>query len=258
MLDDSSRRIVIGDVHGHYQGLKHLIALLNLSDQDTVYFLGDLIDRGPESAQVVEFVRTHEYFCLLGNHEQMACLACSSGKFENFAMEAWLSAGGRSTLDSYKGLEAQLDTDLKWFQRLPSYFDLGDFWLVHAGVHPRIPLELQSSQEFCWIRQEFHQMEKPFFEDKTIVTGHTITFTFPGVEPGQIAQGVGWLDIDTGAYHPKSGWITALDLNHKQVYQVNVHSGVERVRTLLEAATPIQPSLKRETFFSKKLVPRIA
>jgi serine/threonine protein phosphatase 1 len=258
MLDDSSRRIAIGDVHGHYQGLQKLIALLKLTDRDTVYFLGDLIDRGPESAQVVEYVRAKQYFCLMGNHEQMACLAFSSAKFENFAMEAWLSAGGRTTLESYKGLEPQLESDLQWFQRLPNYFDLGDFWLVHAGVHPQIPLELQSSQEFCWIRQEFHQMEQPFFADKTIVTGHTITFTFPGVEPGQIAQGVGWLDIDTGAYHPKSGWITALDLNQKQVYQVNVFTGAERVRHLIEATTRVEPSLKRESFFSKKLIPRIA
>jgi serine/threonine protein phosphatase 1 len=238
MLDDSSRRIVIGDVHGHYKGLQHLISLLNLADQDAVYFLGDLIDRGPESAQVVNFVKTHQYPCLLGNHEQMAYFAFAS-----------------ATPESYRGLENQLEADLKWFASLPSYFDLGDFWLVHAGVHPRIPLEQQSSQEFCWIRQEFHQTQSPFFDDKTIVTGHTITFTFQGVEPGQIAQGVGWLDIDTGAYHPKSGWMTALDLTQQKVYQVNVFSGAERIRPLLEAITPIQPSLKRETLFSKKLVP---
>jgi serine/threonine protein phosphatase 1 len=255
MLDDSSRRIVIGDVHGHYKGLQHLISLLNLADQDAVYFLGDLIDRGPESAQVVKFVKTHQYPCLLGNHEQMAYFAFSSANTESFAMDSWLSAGGRSTLESYRGLEEQLEADLKWFASLPSYLDLGDFWLVHAGVHPRIPLEQQSSQEFCWIRQEFHQTQSPFFDDKTIVTGHTITFTFQGVEPGQIAQGVGWLDIDTGAYHPKSGWMTALDLTQQKVYQVNVFSGAERIRPLLEAITPIQPSLKRETLFSKKLVP---
>jgi serine/threonine protein phosphatase 1 len=258
MLDDSSRRIVIGDVHGHYKGLQRLIALLNLADQDSLYFLGDLIDRGPESAQVVEFVKTRKYPCLLGNHEQMASFSFASANPESFAMDAWLSAGGRSTLESYRGLEKQLEADLRWFSTLPSYFDLGDFWLVHAGVHPRIPIEQQSSQEFCWIRQEFHQMQSPFFDDKTIVTGHTITFTFQGVEPGQIAQGVGWLDIDTGAYHPKSGWMTALDLTQQKVYQVNVFNNAERVRPLLEAITPIKPSLKRETLISKKLVPHTA
>lgn len=257
MLEDSSRRIVIGDVHGHYKGLQHLFALLSPNDQDDIYFLGDLIDRGPESSKVVEFVRSHQYPCLLGNHEQMAGFAFAE-RTAGFGMDAWLSAGGRSTLESYRDLEIQLESDLNWFSTLPSYFDLGDYWLVHAGVHPRIPLEKQSSQEFCWIRQEFHQTQTPFFEDKTIVTGHTITFTFPGVEPGQIAKGVGWLDIDTGAYHPRSGWMTALDLTHQQVYQVNVLSGLERIRSLEEAATPIKPLMKREGLFSRKLMPHIA
>jgi serine/threonine protein phosphatase 1 len=257
MLENSSRRIVIGDVHGHYKGLEHLLALLAPSHQDEVYFLGDLIDRGPESSKVVEFVRSRQYPCLLGNHEQMAGFAFTDSATD-FAMEAWLAAGGRSTLESYRGLEIQLESDLNWFSTLPNYFDLGDYWLVHAGVHPRIPLEKQSSQEFCWIRQEFHQIQAPFFEDKTIVTGHTITFTFAGVEPGQIAKGPGWLDIDTGAYHPRSGWMTALDLTRQQVYQVNVMSGLQRIRSLEEAATPIQPLLKRETLFSRKLMPHIA
>ncbi|WP_404784585.1 metallophosphoesterase family protein [Altericista sp. CCNU0014] len=257
MLNDSSRRIVIGDVHGHYKGLQHLFSLLALGDRDAVYFLGDLIDRGPESSQVVAFVRSHQYPCLMGNHEQMAGFAFAEDTV-GFAMDAWLAAGGRSTLESYQDLETQLEADLNWFSTLPSHFDLGDYWLVHAGVHPRIPIEQQSSQEFCWIRQEFHQSQTPFFEDKTIVTGHTITFTFPGVEPGQIAKGAGWLDIDTGAYHPRSGWMTALDLTQQQVYQVNVLSGAERVRSLAEATTPIQPSLKREGLFSRRLISRSA
>jgi serine/threonine protein phosphatase 1 len=239
MVDHSPRRIIIGDVHGYFQGLKSLLSLLDLKEQDSVYFLGDLIDRGPESAQVVEFVRNGQYPCLLGNHEQMMRFAFNASSIDSFAMEAWLSAGGRSTLDSYEDL-GQLDIDLQWMAGLPTYLDLGDIWLVHAGVNPRLPLMAQSAQEFCWIRREFHQMKEPFFEDKLIVTGHTITFTFPGVEPGQIAQGAGWLDIDTGAYHPKSGWMTALDSTTQQVFQVNVYSGETRVRPLSEAVTPIQ------------------
>jgi serine/threonine protein phosphatase 1 len=241
MVDHCPRRIIIGDVHGYFQGLQNLFSLLNLDDRDNVYFLGDLIDRGPESAKVVEFVRDGQYPCLLGNHEQMMRFAFNASSIDSFAMEAWLSAGGRSTLDSYEDL-SQLDTDLQWMAALPAYIDLGDIWLVHAGVHPRLPLKSQTAQEFCWIRKEFHQMKEPFFEDKLIVTGHTITFTFPGVEPGQIAQGAGWLDIDTGAYHPKSGWMTALDTTLEQVFQVNVYSGETRVRPLAEAVTPIQMS----------------
>ena len=252
MVDHTPRRIIVGDVHGHFQGLQKLISLLDLKISDQVYFLGDLIDRGPQSAQVVEFVREGQYPCLLGNHEQMMLFAFSASGSDRFAMEAWLSAGGRSTLDSYREL-SQLDVDLQWMSDLPPYLDLGEFWLVHAGVHPQIPLASQTSQEFCWIRREFHQSETPFFKDKVIITGHTITFTFPGVTPGQIAQGAGWLDIDTGAYHPKSGWMTALDTTLQQVFQVNVHTQEVRVRPLAESITPVQaprPSRQQIMFHS--------
>ncbi|MCG9890779.1 MAG: metallophosphoesterase [Thermosynechococcaceae cyanobacterium MS004] len=252
MVDHSPRRIIIGDVHGHLQGLQTLFSLLALEDSDRVYFLGDLIDRGPESAQVIEFVRVNQYPCLLGNHEQMMRFAFNTSGLgtDHFAMEAWLSAGGRSTLDSYTDL-SQLDIDLRWIATLPTYLDLGDLWLVHAGVHPLLPLTAQTAQEFCWIRREFHQTKEPYFADKLIVTGHTITFTFPGVEPGQIVQGAGWLDIDTGAYHPKSGWLTALDFTQQQVFQVNVYSAETRVRPLSEAITSLHPPLHSKSNYQQ-------
>ncbi|HEY9702704.1 MAG TPA: serine/threonine protein phosphatase, partial [Allocoleopsis sp.] len=67
-------------------------------------------------------------------------------------------------------------------------------------------------------------------------------FTFHGVLPGKLALGTGWLDIDTGAYHPKSGWLTALDLDNRQVYQVNVFNNKERVLSFDEATTKVNPS----------------
>ncbi|NEQ80252.1 MAG: serine/threonine protein phosphatase, partial [Moorea sp. SIO2I5] len=63
-----------------------------------------------------------------------------------------------------------------------------------------------------------------------------------GVAPGTIAQGCGWLDIDTGAYHPKSGWMTGLDITNNLVYQVNVFRGDVRQFPLEEAVTKIEPS----------------
>ncbi len=64
------RRIFIGDVHGHSDGLMNLLEAIAPSSNDQVYFLGDLIDRGPRSADVINFVRQSGYPCLLGNHEQ--------------------------------------------------------------------------------------------------------------------------------------------------------------------------------------------
>lgn len=85
-------------------------------------------------------------------------------------------------------------------------------------------------------------MKQPFFENKLIIVGHTITFTLPGVRPGELAQGQGWLDIDTGAYHPRSGWLTAVDINNQIVYQVDVYDKLVRTLPLSEAAIRINPA----------------
>ena len=74
------RKIVIGDVHGHYEALSILLDLINPTQGDEIYFLGDLIDRGPQSAQVVGLVMENKYHCLMGNHEQMMLDAIGSGK----------------------------------------------------------------------------------------------------------------------------------------------------------------------------------
>ncbi|NET55836.1 MAG: serine/threonine protein phosphatase [Symploca sp. SIO2E6] len=235
------RSIVIGDVHGHYHTLMTLLEAIAPTSEDRIYFLGDLIDRGPHSAQVVDFVMANPYPCLLGNHEQMLLDILGHGDVYGPALQAWLSSGGHSTINSY-GEDGVSQEHMDWMRTLPLYLDLGDTWLVHAGVHPRIALDRQNCEQFCWIRNEFHSIEKPYFPDKLIITGHTITFTLPGVNPGELAQGCGWLDIDTGAYHPKSGWMTGLDITNSMVYQVNAYESLVRQLPLEEAVVKIEPS----------------
>lgn len=238
------RRIVIGDVHGHYDTLMTLLDAIAPSQDDQVYFLGDLIDRGSQSSQVVEFVKQSTYSCLLGNHEQMLLEILGHGEIDGPALQAWLYSGGHSTINSY-GEDGVRQDHIEWMRTLPLYMDLGDTWLVHAGVHPRLPIEKQTAEQFCWIRDEFHRMPEPYFANKLIIIGHTITFTLPGVQPGRIAQGQGWLDIDTGAYHPKSGWLTGLDLTNSRVYQANVFRNRVRQMPLEEAVTRVEPSQPR-------------
>lgn len=237
----TKRRIFIGDVHGHYDGLMTLLEAIAPTGDDAIYFLGDLIDRGPKSAQVVSFVKDNHYTCLLGNHEQMLIDVLGDGQIYGPALQSWLYSGGHSTVNSY-GDSGIHQEHIAWMQSLPTHLDLGDIWLVHAGVHPRIPLNEQTSEQFCWIRHEFHSINKPYFPDKLIITGHTITFTLPGVVPGKLAQGNGWLDIDTGAYHSKSGWLTALDMTNRLVYQVNVNRRKVRTIPLQDAVTRVEPS----------------
>ena len=237
----SHRRIFIGDVHGHYEGLMHLLAAIAPASSDQIYFVGDLIDRGPQSSQVIEFIRRHNYPCVLGNHEQLLLDAFPDGQVHMPALQGWLYSGGQSTLGSYQEIEHLLD-HIAWIRELPLYLDLDDILLVHAGVDPQLALADQTAQELCWIRDVFHSSTTPYFDDKLIITGHTITFTFPRVEPGQIVRGQGWLDIDTGAYHPKSGWLTALDYDRDQVIQYNVHQERLRTRSLADATTTVEPN----------------
>jgi serine/threonine protein phosphatase 1 len=234
------RRIIIGDIHGHYDALISLLEAIAPTSDDRLYFLGDLIDRGPQSAKVVDFVFKNNYKCLLGNHEQMLLDALGNGQIVNNLLQAWLYSGGYATLVSYNNNIPQ--DHLDWMKTLPTYLDLGDIWLVHAGVHPHMPIEAQTTEQFCWIRDEFHSTTQPYFTDKLIVTGHTITFTFPGVQPGQLVSGAGWLDIDTGAYHQNSGWLTGLDVTNQKVYQVNAKKGNQRTLSLEKAVTSIAPT----------------
>lgn len=235
------RRIIIGDVHGHYEALLVLLDAIAPNASDAVYFLGDLIDRGTQSAQVVDLVMKYHYRCLLGNHEQMLLEVLGGQIAASGIFQDWLYCGGYNTLLSYNYKVPQ--DHIEWMKTLPLYLDLGDLWLVHAGVHPDLPLEAQSVEQFCWIRDEFHCMTKPYFPDKLIITGHTITFTFPGVEPSNLAAGAGWLDIDTGVYHPFSGWLTGLDINQQLVYQVQTKTRELRKIPLPEIVTRIEPEM---------------
>ncbi|MEA5597817.1 metallophosphoesterase family protein [Rivularia sp. UHCC 0363] len=245
MSATSHRRIVIGDVHGHYQGLMQLLEAIAPVAEDQVYFLGDLIDRGPQSSQVVDFVKNNSYPCLLGNHEHMLVKILTDKKTSTPSVQGWLYSGGQATLASY-GTGKIPQEHLEWFQSLPLYLDLGDIFLVHAGVDPTKTIEEQSAEQFCWIRDQFHSIKKPYFSDKVIIVGHTITFTFPEIPPGKIARGAGWLDLDTGAYHPRSGWLSAFDVTNRLVYQVNVFK--HSVRTL-----PIEEASAKVNFYSAKV-----
>ncbi|WP_071189344.1 metallophosphoesterase family protein [Trichormus sp. NMC-1] len=240
MSEISPRRIIIGDVHGYYQGLMTLLAGIAPTSTDQVYFLGDLIDRGPQSSQVVDFVKQNNYSCLLGNHEQMLLSVLGNKYTSNQTMHAWLYSGGQATINSYQA--AQIPQEhIDWFQSLPIYLDLGDVWLTHAGVDPDKSVSEQTADDLCWIRDEFHSLQQPYFQDKLIIVGHTITFSLPGVAPGQLAQGKGWLDIDTGAYHPRSGWLTGLDITNKLVYQANVFNHCVRTLPLEKAVAIVEP-----------------
>ena len=131
-LDDGQRVYVVGDVHGHLATFRALLHRLNLGPEDRVVCLGDMIDRGPDSAGLVDLLRSHpQVICLKGNHEQMAVQSVQmDGTFE--AWQPWMKRGGKSTYASYivqaegdlwQAKQTMVD-DFIWLDNLPTQIAL--------------------------------------------------------------------------------------------------------------------------------------
>ena len=223
------RAYVIGDVHGRLDLLDRLLATIHRelderpARKTLLVFVGDLIDRGPSSAQVIERLRTYRRpgvrpLFLLGNHEEVL-LRIHGGDPSPIA--SWLKFGGAQCLASYgvdpAALARKNDAEVLAAVRkaipgnhvdfLKSFADtcrFGDYLFVHAGIRPGVELDLQAQSDLRWIRG-------PFLLDDSdhgfvVVHGHTIT---PGVD-----EQVNRIGIDTGAY--RSGVLTALAIEGEQ------------------------------------------
>lgn len=161
-----------GDIHGRYDLLVRALDAVSAHAGDrerTLIFLGDYIDRGPESRRVVEKLidleKSSGAICLLGNHEQLAVRA---HYFDTW--DGWLENGGQSTLDSYGG--SIPDTHIEWMDRLRPFHTVGARHFVHAGVNPNAP-EAPSLPDCIWIRSAFLSAPEIKFGQWHIVHGHS-------------------------------------------------------------------------------------
>lgn len=240
-LDDGHRVWVIGDVHGFHLTLEGLLEQLSLSAEDMVVFLGDLIDRGPGSYQVVQTVMNHPQFVsVLGNHEEMMMQQFTMERLARHDQEvvAWWHNGGSSTVFSYEQahtddanqldepeMYAAVEQHRDWLSTLPLHIVLDRWRLVHAGYDPTLPLDEQSEGEYLWIRRAFHETTVPVDPQRTVVFGHTPTPALPGhstANLGEIWQSSVVLEdgrsasigIDTCLFHRQPGakHLTAYDL----------------------------------------------
>ena len=207
---------IIGDIHGSYNSLAALLQLVE-HRAETIVFLGDYIDRGPDSKIVVELVlqlkreRPH-VITLLGNHEFML-LNYLAGLDDG----VFTKVGGRETLTSY-GLspdihpaEAQAafpKNHLTFFQDLPLLWEDPHGIYVHAGLQPSLHLSRQTSNWCLWVRDDF--IRSSFNFGKPVVFGHTV-FKKPLVQKNKIG-------IDTGAVYGQS--LTALLLPEMEFISV--------------------------------------
>ena len=222
-LPDGLRVYAIGDIHGRLDLLEILLA--RIADDDAargrrktqIIFLGDLADRGPDSAEVIERARglaAGGARFLMGNHEELF-LRTIDGDIP--ASRVMLRVGGRETMLSYgvdeeafeaddEGALAEMfaarvpDEHVEFLRGFEDRILLGDYLFVHAGVRPAVPLEEQSPSDLRWIRGEFLDSEED--HGYIVVHGHTIS--------ENVEERPNRIGIDTGAY--ASGRLTALAL----------------------------------------------
>lgn len=193
-LDDGNSVWVVGDVHGHLETFRALVAKLHLSEGsqpiyqknnpraywsapsgDHVVCLGDLIDRGPDSLGVLELVRDSDNIhSIRGNHDEMLRLSVSPkhGKM----MKSWLKYGGVETLQSFSDdPDEQIEIAREWLpfiESLPTELILNDYRLVHGGYDLSKSLEDQTNQDRMWSRSIF-TAESPPDPERQVIVGHT-------------------------------------------------------------------------------------
>lgn len=201
---------VIGDIHGCYEQLRKLIDKIPLSTSDKLIFLGDYIDRGPSSKEVIEFLtqlsKNYECIFIRGNHEQMLLDYVQRG----MNLQLWYFNGAGATLRSYGGIEKIPKSHLEFFRSTKLYYIMDEKLFVHAGVKPGVPLKKQKESDLLWIRDEFIYSKNPL-PDFTVIFGHT-PFDRPLIQPDKIG-------LDTGCVY--GGRLSCMCLESGRIFEIS-------------------------------------
>jgi serine/threonine protein phosphatase 1 len=224
-VPDGVRVYAIGDIHGRLDLLDQLLFRIDADERargparSEIIFLGDLVDRGPNSAGVVQRALELKQSgrpvrLLMGNHEEVL-LKALKGSLE--ALKFFVKIGGRATILSYGFDEAEyerLDYEellpeliarvpaehVAFLESLENQITIGDYLFVHAGIRPRVPFDQQVGGDLRWIRSDFLDFRGD--HGAVVVHGHTIT--------DEVEERSNRIGIDTGAF--ASGRLTALGL----------------------------------------------
>jgi serine/threonine protein phosphatase 1 len=229
-LPSTGGRLVyaVGDIHGHATALRRLLddisedaAASRPAERPLLVFIGDYVDRGPDSRGVIELILEaegsgdFEVAALKGNHEDALLRFLSEPAYA----PAWIGNWGETTLLSYgivppEPLDARACEQAQarfaagfphahraFLERLALSRTVGDYLFVHAGVRPGIPLDAQADRDLIWIRYDFLECEDDF--GKVVVHGHTPSAGRPEIKANRI-------NVDTGVYF--TGLLTAVRL----------------------------------------------
>ena len=213
---------VISDIHGYYDQFMELLDLIQLKDTDTLYVLGDVVDRGPHPIKtLLKLLEMPNVICLVGNHELMAL---DGLRFLNTqittesvgAIDAellgnlldWQQNGSETTIEEFKHLDQEMRRELLSFiMGFSLYEELTvngqKYLLVHAGLgeySPEKRIEDYSLKNLVWDRADY---DTQYFEDTIVITGHTPTQFIDGnPDPGRIYKHLNHIAIDCGCGMP--------------------------------------------------------
>lgn len=213
---NNRRCLAVGDIHGCHTALKTLLEFVDPRKEDQMVFLGDYIDRGPGTRQVIDRLLklseiTSPVF-IRGNHELMML----ETRHHESSDSSWLSCWGLETLDSYGA-----STGPGWAKSIPEshwhflettvrYFETSSHIFVHACVEPEVEMAGQTDEFLCW---EYFENLRPHRSGRRVVCGHTPQ------RLGRIGDKGYGVCIDTGAIY--DGWLSCLDVESNRYWQAN-------------------------------------
>jgi len=221
---------VIPDIHGCAKTLQALVEdLIQPSKHDWLYFLGDYIDRGPSSKEVIDYIvylqkEQYNIRTLMGNHEDFLLKALEEEsnlksilglKQKNRKKEEWFYHGGTDTMKSFKlaNLKDFPVEYLEWMKNLEYYIELDNFFLVHAGFNFKLENPFEDKSSMLWIREYDIDNEKT--GNKRIVHGH-VPVSLEFIDMSINNNTYRFIDLDNGSYMTKRegfGNLVALELN---------------------------------------------
>lgn len=210
---------VMSDIHGQYQKYLKMLDLIHFGDIDDLYILGDVVDRGEQSAELLmDMSMRANVFPILGNHDLTASILlkklCTEITENNHdsqfppeileLLSLWQMDGGQETIDSFQKLPPEDRSSLiDYLDEFVPYETLevngNQFILVHGGIpysKKNLPLEKQAVHELVTERPDYH---KRYYNDMYLVTGHTPTVSIGNEYEGRIYRGHGHIAIDCGA-----------------------------------------------------------
>lgn len=231
------RLFAIGDIHGCDTALETLLTTLNVTVNDTVVTLGDVIDRGPNTRRVIELLLQLASQCRLitirGNHEDMMLKVLQGSPWR----AGWLTCGGWDVLESYGGeLEMIPEEHRRFLQEMLPYWESDHDIFVHAGVDPTVDIDQQLDDTLRWMPTSARL--PPHKSGKRVICGHTQQRSgLPRISPG-------WICIDTSAYNGQ--WLSALDVRQNVIYQANQLGNARRLQLDAQrvvSITPVSPGM---------------